>query len=87
MKVSDEIKIIIKERYNNYQGSMYDEIKETHRFIQGLRGDVALLAFLKACQEANPKPTYTLPDGILCPTCNKAKNTKPCYCSNYFHKT
>lgn len=64
MTTKEEIDLIIKEQYNNYQGNIFQELRDVHKVARNLSGDDAFLEFLKKCKEKNPRPIYVIPEGV-----------------------
>lgn len=64
MSTQDEISQIIKERYGDYKGKAFWELKVVHNELRALITDEEFLLYLRMAELNNPKPVYKLPDSI-----------------------
>jgi len=60
LTVQQQIDKIIKERYNNYTGTQFHNLKGMHRAYRQILGDEGFLEFLKKLETENPKPQFDL---------------------------
>ena len=65
MTVSEKIDLIVKERYNNYNGEIMDYIKGLHEYMRENISDDDFLEYLETCEAVNPRPVFNLPDEFM----------------------